>query len=78
MITDAEKIEIIKWVAGLKDKEVLRQLKKMREKSSPEPNDWWVALSPEEKQSIEKGLDDFKKKKVVQHSIVRFNYEKYL
>ncbi len=53
------------------------------EKNEPNPSrndykdDLWEMHSPEERTSIEKGLEDMKKGKVVPHEEVRKLYEKY-
>jgi predicted transcriptional regulator len=78
MSTLAEKLDIIQWVAGLNDKTTIQQLKKMKEQSATKEQDWWDALSVEERQSIERGLEDSKKGRITPHSEVRKRYEKWL
>ena len=78
MNTHAEKIDIIQWVAGLNDKTTLQQLKKIMEQSSTKQQDWWEIISEEERQSIERGLEDSKKGRITPHSEVKKKYEKWL
>jgi len=77
MNTHAEKLDIIQWIAGLDDKSVLLQLKKMKEQSTKKI-DWWDTISSEERLSIERGLEDSKNGRTTPHSEVRKKYEKWL
>ena len=78
MNTSADKIDIIQWVAGLDDKSTLKQLKKIKELSTAKQQDWWDTITQEERQSIERGLEDSKKGRITPHSEVRKKYEKWL
>lgn len=78
MNTYAEKIDIIQWIAGLNDKSILHQLKKIKENSATKQQDWWSNISTEERQSIERGINDSEKGKVTPHSEVKKKYEKWL
>ena len=78
MNAHAEKINIIQWIAGLKDKAVLQQLKKLMEQSTTNKQDWWNTISAEERKSIEKGAEDSKNRRITPHSEVRKKYEKWL
>ena len=51
-----EKLEIIKWVTGLKDNTAIEKLKMLRE--NPRKLDWWNEIADEEKTAIDKGLAD--------------------
>ncbi len=77
MNTHAEKLDIIQWIAGLDDNSVLLQLKKMKDQSTKKL-DWWDTISKEERQSIERGLEDSKNGRTTPHSEVRKKYEKWL
>ena len=77
MNTSAEKVDIIQWVAGLNDQSILEQLKIMKDQSTKNA-DWWDTISIEERQSIERGLEDSKNGRVTPHSEVRKKYEKWL
>jgi predicted transcriptional regulator len=74
----SEKLDIIQWISGINDKIILEQLKKIKDSYSTKKQDWWETLSIEEKQSIERGLEDAKNGKVTPHSEVRKKYEKWL
>jgi len=74
----AEKIEIIQWIAGLKDQSILEQLKKIKDNFATQQLDWFDTISLEERESIQRGLDDSKNGLVTPHSEVRKRYEKWL
>ena len=77
MNTHAEKADIIQWVAGLEDKSVLQQLKIIKDQATKKA-DQWDTLSTEERQSIERGLEDSKNGRVTPHSEVEKRYENFL
>jgi predicted transcriptional regulator len=73
---EKEKLEIIKWVTGLKDTTAIERLKMLRE--SPRKADWWNEISLEEKAAIDMGLADIKAGKVKAHKEAKKLYEKWL
>lgn len=73
---EKEKLEIIKWVTGLKDNTAIERLKMLRK--SPKKSDWWNEISEEEKSAIDKGLADIKAGRVKPHKEARKLYEKWL
>ena len=77
MNTYAEKVDIIQWVAGLDDETILQQLKIIKDQSIKKA-DWWDTISIEERQSIERGLEDSKNGRITPHSEVKKRYEKLL
>jgi hypothetical protein len=77
MNTNAEKVDIIQWIAGLNDDTILQQLKKIKVQSTKKVNRSG-GISAEERQSIERGLDDSKNGRITPHSEVKKRYEKWL
>ena len=75
MEIQAEKLQLIQWLAGLTDVETLRQL--IRLKQSKE-TDWWKEIDEEEKAEIEKGLAEADKGDFVPHSEVMQRYRQWL
>jgi predicted P-loop ATPase/GTPase len=73
---EKEKLEIIKWVTGLKDNTAIERLKMLREK--PKKTDWWDEIIDEEKAAIDKGLEDIKSGRVKPHREAKKLYEKWL
>jgi predicted P-loop ATPase/GTPase len=73
---EKEKLEIIKWVTGLKDNTAIERLKMLREK--PKKTDWWDEIIDEEKAAIDKGLEDIKAGRVKPHREAKKLYEKWL
>lgn len=73
---EKEKLEIIKWVTGLKDDTAIERLRILKE--SPKKSDWWDEIAEEEKAAIDKGLDDIKSGRVKPHKEAKKLYEKWL
>lgn len=74
---EKEKLEIIKWVASLKEGTAIERLRMLR--ANPKKNsDWWNEISEEEKSSIDQGLADSRAGRVKPHKEVRKLYEKWL
>jgi predicted transcriptional regulator len=73
---EKEKLEIIKWVTGLKDNTAIERLRMLRE--NPRKLDWWNEITDEEKTAIDKGLADIKAGRVKPHKEAKKLYEKWL
>lgn len=73
---EKEKLEIIKWVTGLKDDTALEKLKIL--KDQPKRSDWWDEITDEERTAIDIGLDDVKAGRIKPHKEARKLYEKWL
>ena len=73
---EKEKLEIIKWVTGLKDETALERLRMLRKR--PGKLDWWNEITDEEKYSIDKGIADIKSGRVKPHKEAKKLYEKWL
>lgn len=69
------KIELIQWLTTIDDKALIQKLLEMRNETS---NDWWKNISDEEKESIEKGLEDLEKGNVKPDSEAQKIYGKWL
>ena len=63
MNTHSLKLELINWVTKLKDKKLLGTLSSI--KDSEESGDWYDNLTSAQKKSLEKGVQDFQKGRVV-------------
>lgn len=77
MNIQAEKLELIEWIAKLNDVSILKKLHELKFKYH-NSKDWWGTLKKEEIKSIERGLKDLKEGRVHSHETVRKIYEKYL
>ena len=73
---EKEKLEIIKWVTGLKDNTAIEKLRMLRE--NPRKLDRWNEITDEEKTAIDKGLADIKAGRVKPHKEAKKLYEKWL
>ena len=71
----AEKLELIQWLAGVRDIEIIKEfinLKKTKEV------DWWDTISEEERAEIEEGITQANKGEVIPHEEVMEKYKKWL
>jgi hypothetical protein len=75
MDIQSKKIELIQWLTSLNDSSIIDELMKLRKK---EAKDWWLELSNQEKDSIEKGIRDAENGKLNPHSEVKKLYDKWL
>ena len=73
---EKEKLEIIKWVAGLKDRDAIEKLRMLRD--SPKKLDWWNEITDEERTAIDKGIEDIKAGRVKPHKEAKKLYAKWL
>ena len=73
---EKEKLEIIKWVTGLKDRDAIEKLRMLRE--SPKRLDWWDEITDEEKTAMDKGIADIKAGRVRPHKEAKKLYAKWL
>lgn len=75
MDIQAEKLQLIQWLAGLNDSSILDEfitLKKSKE------IDWWDETSSEERLEIKEGLMQADKGEVTPHEEVMAKYQKWL
>ena len=70
-----KKLELIQWLSTLEDSSIIEKIIELRKS---ENKDWWNAISEDEKQSIERGLEDAESGKLNPHSTARKLYEKWL
>lgn len=73
---EKDKLEIIRWVTGLKDETSIQRLKML--KDGAVNTDWWEQISDEERETINKGLEDVRAGRVKPHNEVRKLYERWL
>jgi hypothetical protein len=77
MNIQAEKLDLIEWIAKLNDVSILKKLNELKIKYS-NSIDWWDTLEKEEMESIERGLQDLKEGRIHSHETARKIYEKFL
>lgn len=73
---EKEKLEIIKWVTGLKDDTAIERLRMLR--VSPRKFDWWNEITDEERNAVDKGIEDIKAGRIKPHKEAMKLYEKWL
>jgi predicted transcriptional regulator len=67
------KLELIEWLSTLSDKNTLSFLKIIKENSEKQ-TDWWTDLTDEQKEGIERGLEDVKADRVTSHEDIKLKY----
>jgi predicted transcriptional regulator len=76
MNIQAEKLELIKMLVSIQDASILKKIKTLLEKE--QPDDFFNHLNEQQVASIERGLEQVKKGKVVSHKQVKKLYDKWL
>jgi len=71
----SKKLELIQWLSTLEDSSIIEKIIELRKS---ENKDWWNSISDDEKQSIDRGLEDAESGKLNPHSTARKLYEKWL
>ncbi len=73
MDIQAAKIDLIHWLTELKDAEILKQLKAIKE-----GQDWWDQISEEERLAIDEGLAQLDRGEGIPHDqVMKEVREKY-
>lgn len=67
---EAIKLELIEWLAKLKDIETLNYLKTVKD-ASRDNQDWWDDLTDQQKRGIQRGLNDIDEGRTVSHNDVK-------
>ena len=70
-----KKIELIQWLSSIDDKLTIEKLLEFRKS---EDSAWWKSATENEKQSIQKGIEDAENGKLNPHSSAKEMYEKWL
>lgn len=70
-----KKLELIQWLSTIEDISILNKIIELRKQQN---KDWYNSISENEKESIEKGLQDAESGKLNPHSTARKLYEKWL
>ena len=77
MNIQAEKLELIEWLAKVNDFSIIDKLKSIRAEYIKK-TDWWEQISEQEKMDIQQGLQDIETGNVKTHDEVKEIYAKYL
>ena len=70
-----QKLEIIKWLAGLEDDQMVNRIYELKR---DQEFDWAKSLSQEELDAINEGMDDISKGNQLSHFEILNKYEKSL
>ncbi len=75
MDIQAEKLDLIKWLADIEEPAVLQKLIALK---NDQQTDWWDLIDDEEKAEIEEGLAEADRGNVIPHEEVMAKYKKWL
>jgi hypothetical protein len=78
MDISAEKLDIIQRICEIQDDDLIDLIKNIIDIPQSSNSDWWDQITQEEKESINRGLDDLQKGRVHSHELIRKKYEKWL
>jgi hypothetical protein len=78
MNISAEKLDIIQRICEIQDNDFIDLIKNIVDLPKTSKKDWWDQITQEEKESINRGLNDLHQGKVYSHDQIRKKYEKWL
>jgi hypothetical protein len=78
MDISTEKLDIIQRICEIQDNDLIDLIKNIVDIPNSSKSDWWDQITPDEKESINRGLDDLQQGKVIPHDQIRKKYEKWL
>jgi hypothetical protein len=78
MNISAEKLDIIQRICEIQDNDLIDLIKNIIDIPHTSKSDWWNQITQEEKESINRGLNDLEQGKVYSHDQIRKKYEKWL
>ena len=78
MNISTEKLDIIQRICEIQDNDLIDLIKNIVDIPKKSKSDWWNHISLEEKESINRGLQDLEQGKVYSHEQIRKKYEKWL
>ena len=78
MNISAEKLDIIQRICEIQDNDLIELIKNIVDLPRVSQKDWWDQITQEEKESINRGLNDLQQGKVHSHDQIRKKYEKWL
>jgi hypothetical protein len=78
MNISAEKFDIIQRICEIQDTDLIDLIKNIIDIPSTSKSDWWNQITQEEKESINRGVNDLDQGKVYAHDQIRKKYKKWL
>jgi len=78
MDISAEKLDIIQRICEIQDNDLIDLIKNIVDSPHTSKSDWWNQITQEEKDSVNRGLNDLQQGKVYSHDQIRKKYEKWL
>jgi hypothetical protein len=78
MNISSEKVDIIQRICEIQDNDLIDLIKNIIDIPANTNSDWWDTVTQEERDSINRGLNDLDQGKVYPHDQIRKKYEKWL
>ena len=78
MNISTEKLDIIQRIIQIQDNDLIDLIKNIIDIPDSSETDWWNQITSEEKESINRGLNDLQKGIVYSPDQIRKKYEKWL
>lgn len=75
MDIQAEKLNLIQWLAGIDNEAIIQQFAALRKQQE---SDWWDEISEEERAEIEEGLAQANHGELIPHDQVMAKYKQWL
>lgn len=75
MDIQAEKLRLIEWLANLNDVKTINKLLQLKKSNQ---SDWWLEISKEEKEEIERGIQQADAAKLTPNDQVKERFKKWL
>jgi hypothetical protein len=78
MDISTEKLDIIQRICEIQDNDLIDMIKNIIDIPGSSKSDWWKQITQDEKDSINRGLNDLQNGKIFSHDQIRKKYEKWL
>lgn len=77
MDIQAEKLNLIQWLADLTDEGIISKIKNIQREKT-QASDWWDEISEEERNEIKEGIAQADRGELTPHKQVMEKYQKWL
>jgi hypothetical protein len=78
MDISTEKLDIIQRICEIQDNDLIDLIKNIIDIPGSSKSEWWNQITQNEKDSINRGLNDLQDGKIYSHDEIRKKYEKWL
>jgi hypothetical protein len=78
MDISTEKLDIIQRICEIQDNDLIDLIKNIIDIPGSSKSEWWNQITQDEKDSINRGINDLQQGKIYPHDQIRKKYEKWL